>query len=44
MPISILPQNQDGQELYNVVSSFFPILRQEIFSVNIMLKKKKLFR
>ncbi len=23
MPISILPQNQDGQELFNAISSFF---------------------
>ena len=25
MPISMLPQDQDGQELYNAISSFFPI-------------------
>jgi hypothetical protein len=23
MPISILPQDHDGQELYNAISSFF---------------------
>ena len=44
MPISILPQDQDGQEIYNAISLFFPILRLEIFSVNAMLKKKKVFR
>ena len=44
MPISILPQDHDGQELYNAISSFFPILRLEIFSANAMPKKKKVFR
>ena len=34
MPISILPQNQDGQELFNAISSFF-----HTFGVGNLLRK-----
>lgn len=44
MPISILPQNKDGQELFNANSSFFATSKSEIFFVSVMRRKKREFQ
>lgn len=42
MPISILPQDTGGQELYNAaISSFFGFTVSERCSANVMSRRKK---
>ena len=44
MPILILPQDQDGQEIFNAISSFSTHLESLNCFANVMHRKKKMFQ